>query len=103
MHGGSGSEFERVAYREVCREFGLTAASDETAWLIAADRAQEMGCETLADLMRAGPSAVGEWLHGYGSGDGHGSGDGYGYGYGDGNGDGYGSGSGNGSGDGRGA
>ena len=63
-----------MAYRDVCREFGLTAASDETAWLIAADRAQEMGCETLADLMRAGPSAVGEWLHGSGSGNGSGDG-----------------------------
>ena len=92
MHGGGGEEPARVAYRDVCREFGLTAASDETAWLIAADRAQEMGCESLADLMRAVPSAVGEWLSRYGSGYGDGDGSGYGYG----SGDGYGSGSGSG-------
>ena len=101
-----------MAYRDVCREFGLTAASDETAWLIAADRAQEMGCEALAEVMRLDPTLIADWLtdfgfgygsgSGSGSGSGDGSGDGSGSGDGDGSGDGYGSGSGSGSGNGYG-
>ena len=96
MHGGSGSEFERVAYREVCREFGLTPASGETAWLIAADRAQELGFQLLADLMRTDPTSIIDRLVEIGSGSG--SGDGSGDGYGSGDGSGYGDGSGDGKG-----
>jgi hypothetical protein len=74
----------------VSREFDLTPAKDATVWGIAADRAEELGEERLANLMRQNPAAI----HDKAVKNGHGYGSGYGYGYGDGSGDGDGYGSG---------
>ena len=80
MHGGVRGQPAAVAYREVCREFDLTPARDETAWLIAADRLQELGFDLLAEVMRLDPTMIADWLtdfgSGYGDGSGSGSGDG---------------------------
>jgi hypothetical protein len=103
MHAGRGREPAAVSLERAIQTFALRPASEETAWLIAADFVQESGDDLTAEVIRTDPAGLlkqpgGGAGWGDGRGDGWGAGRGDGWGAGGGAGDGAGGGAGDGSG-----